>query len=112
MCFMYGLPFLSAEIFFFFFLGPHLGHMEVPRLVVQLELQLLAYTTATGTSDLSLVCDLHHSSQQYQILNPLSEARDRTCNLMVPSWIVSEVPRWELLLQKYFKVDFWGHFYP
>ena len=61
--------------------------MEGPRLGVQLELQLLAYTTATATQDLSHVCDLHHCSQQSQILNPLSEARDRTCNLMVPSWI-------------------------
>ena len=30
---------------------------------------------------------LHHSSEQHQILNPLNEARDRNCNLMVPSWI-------------------------
>ena len=28
-----------------------------------------------------------HSSRQRWILSPLSEARDRTCNLMVPSWI-------------------------
>ena len=28
-----------------------------------------------------------HSSWQHQILNPLSEARDQTCNLMVPSLI-------------------------
>ena len=43
----------------------------------QSELQLLVYTTATATLwDLSHVCDLHHSSQQRQILNPLSEARD------------------------------------
>ena len=32
-------------LFFFFFLGPHLRHMEVPRLGVKWELQLLAYTT-------------------------------------------------------------------
>ena len=30
---------------------------------------------------------LYHSSQQCRILNPLSEARDRSHNLMVPSWI-------------------------
>jgi len=30
----------------------HLQCMEVPRLGVELELQLLAYTTATETSDL------------------------------------------------------------
>ena len=31
---------------FMLFLGPHLRHMEVPRLGVKTELQLLAYTTA------------------------------------------------------------------
>jgi len=31
----------------FVFLGPHLRHMEVPRLGFQLELQLPAYTTTT-----------------------------------------------------------------
>ena len=39
-------------IFFFFlfpFLGLHLQHMEVPRPGVELELQLLAYTTAIVT---------------------------------------------------------------
>ena len=63
--------------------------MEVPRLGVESELQLLPYTTATAMPDASRVYNLHHSSQQRQILNPLSEARDRTLNLMVPSWIRS-----------------------
>ena len=35
----------------------------------------------------SRICNLHHSSLQCQILNPLREARDRTRNLMVPSQI-------------------------
>ena len=48
--------------FFFFFLGPHLQHMEIPGLGIELELQLPAYTTATATWDLSWVCDLRHSS--------------------------------------------------
>ena len=30
---------------------------------------------------------LHHSSWQRRIVNPLSKGRDRTHNLMVPSWI-------------------------
>ena len=60
----------------FIFLGPHLWHIEVPRLGVQLELQLLAYATATATPDPSRVCDLHHSSWQCWILNPVSKARD------------------------------------
>ena len=51
------------------------------------ELQLPAYTTATATRDPSHVCNPHHGSQQCQIFNPLSEARDQTHNLMVPSWI-------------------------
>ena len=49
---------------------------------IELELLLLAYTTATATWDLSYVCDLQQSSQQHWILNPPSEARDRTCVLM------------------------------
>ena len=61
--------------------------MEVPRLAFELELQMLAYTTATATQDLSHICNLHHSSQQCQILNPLSEARDQTRILMDPSQI-------------------------
>ena len=58
------------------FLGPHLRHMEVSRLGVESKLQLPAYVTATATPDLSRICDLHQSSQQCQILNPLSEASD------------------------------------
>ena len=78
---------LLLLLLLFCFLGPYLRHMEVPRLGVQLELQLPAYATATATSDPSHACDLHHSSQQHQILNPLSKARDRTLNLMIPSRI-------------------------
>jgi len=50
--------------------------MEVPRLGVELELKLLAYTTAPEMWDLSHTCDLYHSSWQHQVLNPLSKARD------------------------------------
>ena len=61
--------------------------MEVPRLGVESELQLLACAMATAMQDLSLVYELHHSSQQCQIPDPLSEARDRTHVLMDVSWI-------------------------
>ena len=50
----------------------------VSRLGVESELQLPAYTTATATPDTSHVCNLHHSSWQHQILNPLTEAKDQT----------------------------------
>ena len=66
---------------FFFFLGPHLRHVEVPRLGVQLDLQLQATTTATAMPDLSCICNLCHSLRQHQILNTSSEARDWTCVL-------------------------------
>ena len=79
--------FFSLFFFFFVFLGPHSQHMEVPRLGVKSELQLPASTRATATEDLSRVCDLHQSAQQPRILNPLSEARNRTCNLVIPSQI-------------------------
>ena len=59
--------------------------MEVPRLGVESELELLAYTTVIAMRDLSLVCNLHYSSWQYPVLNTLSEARDQTCILMNPS---------------------------
>ena len=49
---------------------------------VELELQLPAYTTATAMQDMSLDCYLHQSSQQQQSLNPMLEARNRTCVLM------------------------------
>ena len=36
----------------------------------KLELQLLAYTTATAMPDASYNCDVHRSSPQGRILNP------------------------------------------
>ena len=68
--------------------------MEVPRIGVKSELQLPpAYTTATGMQDLSGVCNLHHSSRQRRILNPLSEDRDGNCNLIFPSGILFHCSR-------------------
>ena len=71
----------SYFLFFFFFfsvffLGPPLQHMEVPRLGVESDLQMPAY--ATAMQDLSHICDLHHSSRQRRIPNPLSKSRDGT----------------------------------
>ena len=66
----------SPFFFFLSLLGLHLWPMDVPRLGVYLELYLLAYTTATALPGLSHFFDLHHSSRQRQILNPLTKARD------------------------------------
>ena len=62
-------------------LGLHVWHMEVPKPGVESKLQL----PATATQD--HVCNLHHSSRQHQILNPMSEARAQTHILMVTSWV-------------------------
>ena len=87
------LGFLSLALILFYFcccclfLGLYLLHMEVPRLGIKSELQPLAYTTATATPDPRHVFDLHHSSGQRWILNPLSEATNQTWVLMNTSWI-------------------------
>ena len=87
-CYTQYLPDLFF-VFFFSFLGPHLQHMEVPRLGVQWELQppVNATATATATPDPSHICKLHCSLQQHQIHNPLIKVRDWTCILMDTSQI-------------------------
>ena len=75
---IYRHLFFVCLFVFLSFLGTLPRHMEVPRPGVKSELWPSAYTKATATPDPSLICDLLHSSQQRQILNPLSEARDRT----------------------------------
>ena len=64
----------------------HPWHNEVPRLGVKLELQLPACYTAMATQDLSCIYDLHHSSWQCQLLNPLSD-RDQTLVLLDTIWV-------------------------
>ena len=57
----------------FVFLGPLPWHMEVPRLGAESELHSRLQPTP--------------QSMATWILNPLSKARDGTCNLMVTSWV-------------------------
>ena len=66
---------------------------EVPRLGSKSKLHFPAYTTATAMWNSSCDCDLHHSSWQCQILNPLSKARDRTLILTDTSLVVNPVSR-------------------
>ena len=61
--------------------------MEIPRLGVESELQMLACATATATPDPIGIFDLYHSSGQHQILNPPSYARDGTRILMDTSQV-------------------------
>ena len=67
--------------FFLFFLGPHLQHIEVPRLGVELEQQMPAFLSHSNTRfepHLWLTPQL----RQCWILNSLSKARDWTHILM------------------------------
>ena len=70
--------------FLFIYLVSYLLFRAVPaaygssQVRLELELQLPVCTTAIATWDPSCICDLHHSSRQRWILNPLSEDRDRT----------------------------------
>ena len=72
--------FLIIFFFFFVFLGPHPRHMEIPRLVVESKLKLLAYTTAAVMPDQRCIC-------KCQILNPWKKARFQTCILVDTSQI-------------------------
>ena len=69
--------FLSFLFFFFslfiFLLGMHSWHVKFPDY----------------GSNRSHICDLHHSSQQHWILNPLNEARDRTHILTDMCWVLN-----------------------
>ena len=64
--------------FYFYFLLFRAAPMEVPMLGDESALQLPAYTSATAMPDSSQDFNLHHSSWQSWILNPLSKARDGT----------------------------------
>ena len=95
-------------LFCFVFWGLHPQHMKVPRPGLILEPQPPAYTTATATPDLSWVYDLHHSSRQRWILNPLSEATDWTFVHVVSSqihfcWAMTRTPRTPVFKQREFE---------
>ena len=74
--------------------------MEVPGLVVKLEPQLPAYTSATATLGPSSICDLQ--LEQCWILNPLSGARHQTYILTENMLGSSPTEPQQELLMKYF----------
>ena len=76
-----------AFFFFFRFLGPHLCHMEIPRLAIKLEPQL----RPVPQPDPSCTCDLNRSLRQCWILNPPGKARARTHILMGASRVLNSL---------------------
>ena len=76
-----------------------------------MQLQLPAYATTTATPDPSHVFDLRHSSQQHQILNPLSRTRDRThilTDTSLGSLLLSH-NRSSDIINVYFFNYYWGY---
>ena len=89
---MFSILVYFLFIFAFFRAAPA-AYESTWGLGVESELLLLAYTTATATRDPSRVCDPCHSSQQCQILNPLSKIRDWTHILMDTSQVCNPLSR-------------------
>ena len=44
-------------------------------------------SAATAMQDPRHLCDLHHSSRQHLVFNPLTQARDQNCVLMATSQV-------------------------
>ena len=94
------LAFLSVSLslsFFFFLFRATLVAYGSPRLWVKSKLHLPAYATVIATWGPSHICNLHHSSWQCWIPDPLSKARDRTHILMDTSQICFHFIQWELM---------------
>ena len=86
---------LTTTSSFFVFLGLHLQHTLSSQARGWVRATPPVYTTAMW--DPSPMCDLHHSSRQRQILDPLREARDGTSASWILVRCVSAEPRQELL---------------
>ena len=78
---------IKVKNFCFVIWRPHAWPGVVPRLGVNLELHLPAYTTIVmATKYHRCLCNLIHSSW---VLNPLSKTRDQTYFLMDGTWVNS-----------------------
>ena len=99
---LYLVIFFVSKLFVFWGGRGHTwGVWKFPGYGLNWSYSCWAYTTATATQDRSHVCDLHHSSWQRQILNPLSEARDQTQVLMDTSWVRYRWAMTELLFVRF-----------
>ena len=86
---MYTSPFCWIPFFFFLFIAAPAAYgnsQTRSRIATIAE----GYATAMAMHDPSHICDLCHSLQQCQILNPLSEARDQT--LTLPNTMLGSQP--------------------
>ena len=70
--------------------------MEVSRLGVKSAVAA-GYTIATAMPDLSGICDLHHSSQQHQTLNPLRKTGFEPASSWILIGFITAEPQWNSL---------------
>ena len=90
--------FVLAFFFCLFFGGSCPWHMEVPKLGVESELQLPAYTTATATPDLSHICKLHCSSGNTRSLTHWLRLGIKPTSSWILVRFITTEPQWELLI--------------
>ena len=54
----------------------------------------------TAMPDPSHICNLHHSSWQHLVLNPLGEARIEPTSSWIPAQFVTAEPQWDFNIQE------------
>ena len=89
--------FLFLCLFVFVFLGLHPWHVDAPKLGVELELQLPAYTTVTATRDPSHLWDPHHRPGQHRILTHWARFGIEPATSLLLVRFISAGPQGELL---------------
>ena len=101
--------FLFFFISFFCFLGPHLQHMEVPRLGVKSEVQLPSHTTATAMWDPSQVCAVTYTTDHSNAGSLTHWARQwiKPVSSWIPVRFVTTEPQRELPHSQF--LILWSH---
>ena len=94
-------------LLFFFFKGCRCGIWKFPGW--GLNWSCSCQSKPQPQPDPNLVCDLHHSSRQHWIPNPLSKVRDWTHTLMDASWVRFHRAAIGTLIKLYFRcpISFW-----
>ena len=83
---------LSKSFFFFCLFRAALAAYGCSQARDQIKAVATNLCHSHSMPDLSHICDLHHSSEQCQILNLLSEAKDQTRGLMMLVGFVTTEP--------------------
>ena len=92
------LSFFLSFFFFFGFLGLYPRHVEVPRLLsAESELQLLVYSTAMASLDLSIICDYTIAHGNARSLIHWARSGIEPASSWILAGFIYAAPQWELL---------------